>query len=403
MANPFKDKPITSGLVGNAIFQVLWSGGSGVISFIAARAAIAQGLALHWAIALGVVIFLLLVLAANLLHLIYVRHRRYKREAANDPVKPGVETGGSDRKGCKDVWLHQVAEDQRKAIRDFVEVESFLLNFDVLDDSYLYIEIRFSVRSLCVYTLSLKRIDGFINFNNKPLHDPPAIASNELKDVTIGNVGWVTLRQKLKVEEAASILNYDTGFSFHELQVELNAEPGGIESGSLYLDSQVSNRRILEETPKLKMEVLKTTVDGLYDRETHPGEDSPELGSVINVWVKVQNPRRVPVEVRRFKLLTVVGQERHTSAQEGQICDVTLLQFGEIKQTRNLLKNLNNCPMSLEPKSGPVEGWLQFIVRDVGCHWLVSGNEVTLIAVDSRGEEHRYGFVPSQTLTQSKT
>lgn len=127
-----------------------------------------------------------------------------------------------------------------------------------------------------------------------------------------------------------------------------------------------------------------------------PGEDSPELGTVLNVRVKIQNQRPVPVEIKRLKYR--VPPQRNIPAQEGQICDIVLLQHGEIKQTTNPLKNLNNCPIYLDPHSEPVEGWLQFIIRDVDSASWERGSSATLIALDSRDEEHHLVFAPALSV-----
>lgn len=300
-----------------------------------------------------------------------------------------------------DKWLHDIAELQKGAIRDHVQAECRVQDFNLLHDSSLYIDFRLRIASSCVYKLSLKRVQGYIHFSNRPFHDPPTVASNEIKKVSIGEVGWLTLRQKMKPEEAGFILSSSSGFSFNQLQIELSAEPGDIESGPLYISGDVDSSRMKEETPQLTMEVSETRASGLYDREEYPGESSPEFGSVLNIKVSIRNPRAVPVEIKRFMLLTVIGEQRRTSAQEGQICDITLLQFGEIKQTRNPLKNLNKCPVYLDPNSETLDGWLQFIVRDVASFFWGSGDSVFLIVLDSRGEEHRHEFVPSHSLVRS--
>lgn len=399
MSNPLKDKPVTQGIVSSIIAApLLYYGGALLLTATTSISAYINDVPLFRAIILGVAVgmgFALMLLVISYA----VKNFRATRTDPPATSTQAIESKAATKDPCSEQWLHSIAEAQRQAIQDHVHIDCWLLDFDVLHNSSLYVDLRFSFTSSCVYKLSLKRIDGRIHFANKPFQESPMVTSNEIKNVTIGKVGWLTIRQKLSAEEAAFMLHNESSFSFNQFHIELAGEPSGIESDILHINSKVSNRQILEKTPKLTMEVLETKVNSLYDREVNPGEDTPELGSVLNVRVKIQNLRPVPVEVKR--LIFRVPPQRNIPAQEGQICDIALLQHGEIQQTRNPLKNLNSCPIYLDSQSEPVEGWLQFIIRDVNRRTWEMGSSGTLIAIDSRDEKHSHVFSPSLTIDRS--
>jgi hypothetical protein len=79
-----KDKPLTQGVIGNAIFQTLWQAGSAVISYIAANSAYIQGVPIYLAILLGVVIFLLMLVAAYLIKSLIARPIGSQVEITNE-------------------------------------------------------------------------------------------------------------------------------------------------------------------------------------------------------------------------------------------------------------------------------------------------------------------------------
>jgi hypothetical protein len=76
LARLLEGKPITQNIIGGAILQALWQGGSGVISFIAAHSAYINGLPLYWAISLGAGVFFVLALGAKILGTIVYRYKR---------------------------------------------------------------------------------------------------------------------------------------------------------------------------------------------------------------------------------------------------------------------------------------------------------------------------------------
>lgn len=348
----------------------------------------------------------LLFLGVCLLLQVWLIFRR-KKEKPTTPSKDQLDAREADLQQKFDAlqskyddtaWLREGADIQAPYVAPFIKTECWILEPDLSRESSLFIEFGLRFTSYCMSTLSFEKTDGFIRFSGQRFSNSPTLVKNEFKNVHMGSVGFLTIRQQLTTEERAFTLNRSSQFTFDDLHVELRVSqgkdgPGKTESVRLGGCAGVDNTKLLEQSPKLIMEAKGIKLQGFidYDMESK-GWDKTKLASTFNVNLQLENPRRIPVEIQRFKLLTITdGKERHTPAQVGQICDNPRLKNDEIVQAGNSLSNLNRCPISAE-FGDPLDGWLQFIVRDLSTRYL-HGKEVTIIAVDSRGEEHPLSIV----------
>jgi hypothetical protein len=101
-----------------------------------------KGLPLHWAILLGVATALGLALAADVVSRIITRHR--------PPHQPLAETPSQ----CPDTWLHDLAEEQAKAIQFWVNTDVAYGRRDLLR-KHPYIEFWLTLHNTSVFNVSL--------------------------------------------------------------------------------------------------------------------------------------------------------------------------------------------------------------------------------------------------------
>ena len=335
----------------------------------------------------------LLVFAVGFGWLAYliVRPERKTREASPlaeskpalaDPLTPSESP---------DTWLHELADAQSKEIRAWLrlECESCRPETSDLSRTKPYIDFRIVVCNYSVFKASLTQLHGIINYHGQPLSGAVHWVSNGITRLPPGERADAVIR--LLLDDPADLLrlrNVDSVFTLDNLKARIETEPP-TEIKDLSLNCPgLDIGRIRAQYPKLKMEIASVGIKGYFE---NPGDHLETLGSVVNVKLALENTRNTPLVIEEFKLITLIDG-RHIVAQIGEMRELPVLVQGQIQQTGNQLgNNLNQCPLRAEPRDSSLQGWLQFIVRDVTT-LRIRGTGATVIAIDSTGELHPISF-----------
>jgi hypothetical protein len=209
-------RPVTQGVISSAIFQVLWNGGSAVIAYIAGHLASIRGLAPHWAILIGAVVFFLLALSYNL---ITKRQPAEEPNPSNASMSLSVDGGGESFDACPDRWLHNIAVREGDAIQ--VAVRVLDVHWKTNDDE---IDFTFSILNISVFDVSIdKVIGGHIKFATKQLLGFREIVENNAIDMSHGTTGWFVVRQQVSEQDLARIRGAGDQccFEFDKLEVRI--------------------------------------------------------------------------------------------------------------------------------------------------------------------------------------
>src|SRR2546423_68213 len=118
MSNILRGKPVTQNLVANIIWQFILWGGALLLGAITSYYSLTENVSRYKAIINGALVFLALTLGGYFTALIVARLRRPKQEArAENDTTPAII-----QKECPNSWLHDIADEQKKAIDSWVKV-----------------------------------------------------------------------------------------------------------------------------------------------------------------------------------------------------------------------------------------------------------------------------------------
>jgi hypothetical protein len=372
MAESFKQHSVAiiTGCFGSALFWLVTVGGSLVAAIYAALSAHGSGLPAYKAILLGAWVALILVLMLFLARELFTRFQGSKTTTT----------------GCHDKWLHDIAEDQVRTLYRWVHLKdcSYSSNSELLR-SDPFVEFSLIVDNRSVYDVCFDDLAGYVDFAGRRLNE--RVTWEQRPDsITHGNVAQLVIHQPLTKDDAIHILNTPVGgmFGFSKLEIKaagygdsknfLNPRP--LHTDSLYF----TNEELLKQYPKLQLKINSAHIQGLWEPDANIWIDGT-IGSIINLEVHFDNPRRKAVDILSFKLDNSPNMNRVTLAAQGEIFNLPNKSFPSTP-----LDNLNSCPIHAE-KGISFDGWLQFILRGIQPQTLVGGTP-TLIVVDSSGEEH---------------
>jgi hypothetical protein len=333
------------------------------------------------------------MVAVSLLALVLAVAYQVKRLQAFEQKEPKVKADGeqkqpevkaNEKEPCPDKWLHDIAEEQRKAIHRYIKVERRLIqHHDLLRESP-YIDFMFIVSNHSVYKISLGELGGTIGYAGRPLDKAPMWGGDSLNQLPYGR-GEFRIKQPLTKEDAIYILNNGGSFGFDELKIKVTGNPK-VETQNLIPPDPIHCQELLKHYPKLEIEIQDSRLIGLWhlDEPEKPFSDGALIGSVVTLQVHFENPRAQAVDVRGFKLDTNPYVARITPAEAGAI-----YPFPHSRNEKERLENLNQCPIHAEQRQ-PFDGWLQFQLKGVKPDEL-QGATPTLLIVDSSGEKHWRG------------
>lgn len=189
----------------------------------------------------------LLTMLAGIAWLTFIALR--KPVVPNREIKrtmPPQETGSSvsiQELPCPYEWLHELANTQARAIRDFVEVVRVgTWNTDI-DDALPRIKWGVLVNNRSVFPVGLDgEVVGDLFFQGHRLAEKKLISSNELSNLGPGQQGQLVFEQRLSGPEVALIKNSPEGrFQFHDLRIKIksNRQEPNVESQQLLISSEL--------------------------------------------------------------------------------------------------------------------------------------------------------------------
>jgi hypothetical protein len=296
---------------------------------------------------------------------------------------------------CPDKWLHNIAEEHKKAINRYVDVTDIgIANHELLrDDSY--VEFSFVVSNGSVYPISLGDLRGSLYFQRRLLSRELKWIDNEVKDSPIRSIQTVTLRQSLSREDVIYILNSSGGdakFEWHQLDIVVkggSSFPEVIPKPLIIVD-MVTNEELLKAHPKLKIEIKSKKLSGFYRRDENLINPS---SSYVLMEVSFDSSRATPINIRGFKLTINAGDKTYTSiAETDEIYDSPFVEGAGSERLGEQLNNLNKPPILVE-QGQEYDGWLRFVFK---AHPDALDNRTATLAIaDVSGEEH-----PTECLLQ---
>ena len=401
------DKDITKGVIGNAIFWLLSYGVAALLSLYTAHSAALGGLPAYKTIPLGVGVFLGIVVAANLLSLITIRHGRNRKvvsSAASKTSPPQVEsqtTGNNVTiiEECHDKWLHEIADNDSKFLDKYVKMEKCEIIGHELLHTAPYVDFKFTVLNASVYTVQIKdTLKGDIYIHSQLLSKEIKMLENPARHCAHGESKHFILRQWLSNEEVASILNASDDaddFRLHRVEVmirnisfESSFDPKKLELYGLTL----SSKPLRELYRKLDIKISRAMFKG---GGYFGGLDDRFL--VVSIQVSITNPRPKRLAVQAFRLSGTIDAKDYRKdyvvyAQTGDIYLGRVMdEEGGVQVMGHPLKNLNpaqDSPIILESLQ-TIEGWCQFVIKDGIGFEEPSQLPAELIVIDVSGEEHR--------------
>ncbi len=312
----------------------------------------------------------------------------------------GVQVSARDgqieqlQKGLKErEWLDAIAARQREAMQLYVGIDGMITD-DGLTGESLFIDFRFTLQSMSVYTLSVAGVGGTIRFGNRRLGTavpnvyPPRIASNEdAQNFEISEIGYVTVTQPLTREDAVFILNQSNHFMFDGLFIEVKTAPVIEEGVRLSPNDQISNKELKEKYPKLDIQFETAIHYSIVDRHNPEWE---RTGYGIRLDLTIENKRLSNIEIEQIQLSVICGDLRSRLQflpDTDEICEQKFIdESGTTQSMGKRFKNLAASRLLILGK-GKVFGSLHFSTEKIKIGQL-EGSTASLILTDKYGEHH---------------
>jgi hypothetical protein len=356
-----------------------------------------KGLPLHWALLVTAGFVLAVSIAAYLVVLIIERLRKPKVESqpnqnasdeafarSNARVYELERTLSNLQDRYDDVkWLREIADTQEKAIADYVTTDCWIIEHDLLrEPPFIDFQVRF--HSACVYRLSVVKLQGSVRFANQRLSGDAVITQNLVSNLSISEVGWVTITQPLTRDDAIRILNQINDFYFDLITIELNASPGTAEHIVLHPRGSISSNVLGDRYPKLKMQIK--AVRSFIVNMAQPTGPEPAF---VTLEVHIENLRKGDIQIDTVRLATKFeGQTIVSSAQLGDIYQEMHTTANGQRANSGPLKNLANLPL-IVPGESKVWGCFQFLLEGVDLMETLGHDFTsTLTLIDKFGERH---------------
>jgi len=164
-----------------------------------------RGLHFPWNVIFGLFCALVLAITAERVSFAWSRKK---------PKSGNLLTEGQPQE-CPDKWLHEIANEQRTNLQRCTRIEGSILQSTRLLGDDPYIDFRFQLLSFSVYKLSLgDDLKGAVYFGNTRLALTPQLTENDVTNVEVGGVGYLTVTQPLRPSEALEILNKQGSFGW---------------------------------------------------------------------------------------------------------------------------------------------------------------------------------------------
>lgn len=369
--------------------KLLW--GAIITAFIAAIAGAVlylQGVSQIWFYAgvgaIAMLVFVLIVtVALNLVGLLW---------GAEQPSTK-VDANAIDKQPCPDKWLHEIADNDRRFIDNYVKVESCeIVGHDLRNE--LYVDFKLSILNASVHAVCIDdTIEGDIYFNNRLLRNPVKKIENPARYIGHGDNNHLIMRQWLSSEEIADILSASdksNKFRFSSLVITINGASTDSEVIPKRLKTyglDLASKPLRELYREIEIEVQQATFEGHWRFGTI--EDRKLF---ILLHVCITNTRSIQLAIEKIILAAnIEGEHCEAYADDDRVIYESRFytEEGEEQlhgQKFDNLKPASGSPLMIEPKN-TCEGWLQFFLTPFD---IEKGEELpaTLTLVDIKGEKH---------------
>ncbi len=264
-------------------------------------------------------------------------------------------------------WLTDIVRDQAQTLYRFVHFTNLQYGKHELMRSDPYLEFSLHVDNRSLFDISFSDISGSISFAERELSISPTWQSR--LPITQGNVGMVSLRQRLSKEDVVYILNgppdnQEIGFDFGRLQIKVegnhNLEPALLPVHR----APLTNKELLSAYPKLEIEIARVTYHWTEDLRIglHANDDV----CYVTLFLNLRNRRDTPISIQTFKLALLVNNKEYVSFAENSVFLRRLVmqdgtEIGEGEHSQNLSQK---PPLELIDDR-PIDGSLQFIFKEL--------------------------------------
>ncbi|HZT59049.1 MAG TPA: hypothetical protein VFA21_10525 [Pyrinomonadaceae bacterium] len=399
-SNKERFEQIVLGCFGSVLSVVVLSVGALVMAWLTGQSAYLSGIPLYKAIPIGAGVFLALALALYLIGAAFVRYRQLKSGLSGRMLKDAPDSPSSalSTAACPDLWLHTIAGNQKNYINRYVRVLGcWIYAHDLRRE--LYVDFKFTILNASVYRIIIDdSIKGDIYLGLRLLSKPVKMMGDATKYCEYGRTQDFVVRQWLYREEIADILDTpDAEFRFNKLDItikgdvspETNANPQRLVTDDLSLSSKL----LRELYRELEIEVQSATFTQYWNfTEYEEGRIKviPTCeGLLINIHVRIVNPRSVEVLLSNFRLLVKIRDKDYAAdAEAGAVLyEDRVIKGGEETLRGQKFSNLYpeiNQPRAIEAGKD-CDGWLQFILRGEPGNGTEGGLPATLEISDTSG------------------
>jgi hypothetical protein len=356
---------------------------------------------LHWLQSTSLDLKLILglfLLSLALLAVAYLIGKRQRNQQGNTHASEKEQASPlAANESCPDKWLHDIVDKQKGGIRYHIHVvEPQISQHELFRDSP-YIDFIFTCENNSVFPVCLYSLGGSIYFNSRLLNGTPKWTDNTPKNIRpLEMLSLVTLRQELSKEDVIFILNGSgdsARFSFGNLEIGVRSpDHPEVEPQMLMMAESVTNEKLLEAYPKLKITIQKHEIDV----SVNLSDWSQPSGAFINMMVSFVNPRTIAVQIKNFVLVVKIAEKTYLASAEGG--DIYsggrfINKEGDERVAGEKLKNLNmgNEPFITAEQYVHFDGWLQFMFKGTLPNEL-DRFTAKLIIRDVSGEEHPAEF-----------
>jgi hypothetical protein len=291
-------------------------------------------------------------------------------------------------------WLREIAAHQQECIQSYVSTHAWITDQSLVDEP-LFIDFRFTVTSSAVYKLTATGVSGSIRIGNRrlgnatPNNYPPRLESNELQDLGIGDIGYLTITQPLTRADAVFILNGGNDFMFDGAFIELGVTPDIQRPIRLSPPDIVHNKELRDKYPKLDIKFKRAVYFYIRDRRESGFPALINVGITLDVTLENLRNTKIDIESVHVSLVNVNQPTFRLQPDAGEIYEKRYIDGNGILQVMgDKLKNLDSFPLSIIGR-GKVSGCFQFTLEGVEIGAVKKKDtSATLVLTDKYGEHH---------------
>jgi hypothetical protein len=291
-------------------------------------------------------------------------------------------------------WLREIAAYQQHNIHPYIATYASVTDQSLVEEP-LFIDFRFSLTSSAVYKLTATAITGSIRIGNRrlghatPNKYPPRLETNELRDLTIGDTGYLTITQPLTRADAVFILNGGNDFMFDGLSIELSATPDIQRPIRLSPNDIVHNQEVRDKYPKLDIKFKRAVYFYISDRQKPGFPALVNFGITLDLTLENLRSTQIDIETVQVSLVNISQPTFRLQPDAGEIYERRYIDAQGILQVMGgPLRNLASFPITII-RRGKVSGCFQFTLEGVEIGAVKKGDTTaSLVLTDKYGEHH---------------